>query len=150
MRSGAAGDDRLGDGDHLGIGLTLGDAELRSPNLLCGAQCEQRHPDTARLYHDHPLAPAEGKAPDPDDSGLGHCRADHPERLDRNRTIGIDVVRAVEIDRIDVAAWYKFLQVDDLCAFDIERLQLVGGEGEELAAAVFVSFDDLALVDLLA
>ena len=57
-------DDRLGDGDHLGIGLTLGDAELRSPNLLCGAQCEQRHPGTARLYHDHPLAPAEGKAPE--------------------------------------------------------------------------------------
>jgi hypothetical protein len=35
---------------------------LCGPNLLCGAQCEQRHPGTARLYHDHPLAPAEGKA----------------------------------------------------------------------------------------
>jgi hypothetical protein len=32
----------------------------------------------------------------------------------------------------------------------IERLQLLGGEGEELAAAVFVSLDDLALLDLLA
>jgi len=35
-------------------------------------------------------------------------------------------------------------------SFDIERLQLLGGEGEELTAAVFVSFDDLALLDLLA
>ena len=34
--------------------------------------------------------------------------------------------------------------------FDIERLQLVGGEGEELAAGVFVSFEDLVLVGLLA
>ena len=33
---------------------------------------------------------------------LGHCRADHPERLDRDRTIGMDEVRAVEIDQIDV------------------------------------------------
>src|SRR2546423_4983900 len=31
-----------------------------------------------------------------------------------------------------------------------KRLQLLVGEGEELAAAVFVSFDDLALLDLLA
>ena len=53
--------------------------------------------------HDHPLAPAEGKAPKPDYTNLGHCRADHPEHLDRDRAIGIDEVRAVEIDRIDVA-----------------------------------------------
>jgi len=33
---------------------------------------------------------------------------------------------------------------------DIERLQLLGGEGEKLAAAIFISFDDLALGDLLA
>ena len=77
-------------------------------------QRKQRHPGTARLYHDHPLAPAEGKAPEPDDTSLGHCRADHPERLDRDRAIGIDVVRAVEIDRIDVTARHKLLQVDDL------------------------------------
>src|SRR2546423_15116699 len=31
-----------------------------------------------------------------------------------------------------------------------KRLQLLVGEGEELAAAVFVSFDDPALLDLLA
>src|ERR1700738_128021 len=48
------------------------------------------------------------------------------KRLDRDRAIGIDEVRAVEIDRIDVATRYKLLQVDDLCAFDIERLHLVG------------------------
>src|ERR1700732_2406556 len=44
----------------------------------------------------------------------------------------------------------QLLQVNNLLAFDIERLQLLGCEGEELAAAVFVSFDDLALLDLLA
>jgi hypothetical protein len=60
------------------------------------------------LYHDHPLAPAEGEAPEPDDAGLGHCRADHPEHLDRDRAIGIDEVRAVEIDRIDVSPATNF------------------------------------------
>jgi len=45
---------------------------------------------------------------------LGHCRADHPERLDHDWPIGIDVLRAVEIDRIDAAARYKFLPIDDL------------------------------------
>src|ERR1700736_5544892 len=38
----------------------------------------------------------------------------------------------------------------NLAIAHIERLQLLGGEGEKLAAAVFVSFDDLALLDLLA
>src|SRR5260370_25597766 len=56
----------------------------------------------------------------PHDPGTGEeiekreGRADHPERLDRDWTIGIDVVRAVEIDPIDVAAQYKLLQVDNL------------------------------------
>src|SRR5947209_4794354 len=95
----------------------------RSPSALpncggrtspCSAQRKERHPGTARLYHDHPLAPAEGKAPKPDDTNLGHCRADHPEHLDRDRAIWIDVVRAVEIDRIDVVAHHKLLQVDNL------------------------------------
>jgi hypothetical protein len=49
------------------------------PNIACSAQCEQRHPGTARLHHDHPLAAAEGKAPEPDNTSLGHCRADHPK-----------------------------------------------------------------------
>ena len=40
--------------------------------------------------------------------------------------------------------------LDYLGAFDVERLQFLGGEGDELAATVFVPFDDLAFVDLLA
>src|SRR5580704_17167436 len=80
-------DDRTRDCHHLGIELALGAAELWCPNIACSAQCEQRHSVTARLYHDHALAPAEGEAPEPDDSGLGHCRADHPECLDRDRAI---------------------------------------------------------------
>ena len=60
------------------------------------------------------MTTAEGEAPEPSDAGLGHGRADHPERLDRDRTIRIDEVRAVEIDRIDVVARHKLLQVDNL------------------------------------
>jgi hypothetical protein len=77
---------------HLGIEIALGAAELWCPDIACSAQCEQRHPDTARLYHDHALAPAEGEPSETGDSGLGHCRADHPERLDRDRTIGMENV----------------------------------------------------------
>jgi hypothetical protein len=44
----------------------------------------------------------------------------------------------------------KLLQVDDLGAFDIESLQLLRGEGNELAELIFVSFDDLFPLDLLA
>jgi hypothetical protein len=40
---------------------------------------------------------AEGKAPKPDDTNLGHCRADHPERLDRDRAVRIDEVRAATL-----------------------------------------------------
>jgi hypothetical protein len=76
---------RTRDCHHLGIEVTLGAAELWCPNIACSAQREQRHPGTPRLYHDHALAPTEGEPSEPDDSGLGHCRADHPERLDRDR-----------------------------------------------------------------
>jgi hypothetical protein len=41
-------------------------------------------------------------------------------------------------------------EVDHRGAFDVERLQFLEGERDELAATVFVSFDDLAFVDLLA
>src|ERR1700730_18161903 len=98
----------------------------------------------------HETLPRRRIASEPDDSGLGHCRADHPERLDRDRTIGIEIIRAVEIDGIDIVRRHELLQIDHLRAFDIERLQLLGGEGDELAAGVFVSLDDLTLVDLLA
>src|SRR6476660_9823531 len=95
----------------------------RSPSVL--PNCGTRTSPAARNVNsaipvprgstnDHPLAPAEGKAPKPDDTYLGHCRADHPEHLDRDRAIGIDEVRAVEIDRIDVVARHKLLQVDNL------------------------------------
>src|SRR5438270_146867 len=93
---------------------------------------------------------SEGEPSEPDDAGLGHCRADHPERLDRDRTIGMEIIRAVEIDGIDIIRRHELLQIDHLRAFDIERLQLLGGEGDEFAAGVFVSIYDLTLVDLLA
>src|ERR1700730_7943380 len=88
-------DDRTRDCHHLGIEVALNAAELWCPNIACSAQCEQRHSDTARLYHDDALAPAEGEAPEPDASGLGHCRADHPERLRNSSTFGLgDGVKA--------------------------------------------------------
>src|ERR1700739_1407267 len=94
----------------------------RSPSALpnCGARTSLAPRSvnsaipTARLYHDHALAPVEGEPSEPDDSGLGHCRADHPERLDRDRTIGIDVVRAVEIDGIGIVPRHEVLQIDHL------------------------------------
>jgi len=90
--------------DHLGIKIVVGAAELRRPNFVVGVQCEQCHPDTARLNHDHPLAPAQRQAANPGDPGLRHRGADHPQRLDRGRAVGIEVERGVEIDRIDPPA----------------------------------------------
>src|SRR6516162_6321227 len=49
---------------------------------------------------------------------------------------------SVEIDRIDVGARHE--------ALDIERLELLRGERDELPAIVFVSFNDLRFLDLLA
>jgi hypothetical protein len=44
----------------------------------------------------------------------------------------------------------RSLEIDHLRAFDVECLELLRGKGHEFAAAVFVSFDDLPPVDLLA
>ncbi|HYZ43007.1 MAG TPA: hypothetical protein VE687_20605, partial [Stellaceae bacterium] len=61
-------DDCTRDCHHLGIEIALGAAKLWGPDFACSAQPKQRHPGTARLYHDHSLAPAEGKAPEPDET----------------------------------------------------------------------------------
>src|SRR6266404_2806843 len=66
------------------------------------------------------------QAPDPDDPCVNHCCADHADRLDRHLAIGVEVIWAVEVDRVDFAAGDKHLQVDDLRALQIERLQLGG------------------------
>jgi hypothetical protein len=63
---------------------------------------------------------------------------------------GIEVIRTVEIDGIDVAARHELLQIDHVRAFDVERFQFLGGECNELAALVFVTLDDLFLLNLFA
>ncbi|MBO0719130.1 MAG: hypothetical protein J2P55_17635 [Rhizobiales bacterium] len=65
-----------GDRDHLGIWIALGAAKLRRPDLVGGAQREQRHPSAAWLDHDYPLAPAERQTADPGDIGFGHRPTD--------------------------------------------------------------------------
>jgi len=145
--SGALSNDRLGDRDHLGIEIAFVVAKLRRPNLVCGAQREQRHSGPARFDQHHPLAPAECQPADAGDTSLGHCGTDHSQRFHRDRTIEVKVVRTVEINGIDVATRHEALQIYDLSALDIERLQLLGGECNELAAAVFVSLDDFRLLD---
>src|SRR5215469_1515840 len=82
--------------------------------------------------------------------GVPHCCPDHPEGLIGNPAIGIDVVTGVEINRVDFGARDKGFKIDDLRAFDIERLQLLRGKSHKLAALVFVPFDDLVALDLLA
>jgi hypothetical protein len=81
---------------------------------------------------------------------LGYCRADHPQRLDRDRAVGIEVIRAVEIDGIDVAARHELLQIDHLRTFHVEGLQFLRHECDELAGFVFVTFDDLFFLHNLA
>jgi hypothetical protein len=55
----------------------------------------------------------------------------------------------VEIDGIEVTPWHKLFEVDDLRAFELECLQFLRGKRDELAATVFVAFDDFRLVNLL-
>jgi hypothetical protein len=87
---------------------------------------------------------------DPDFPGLRHRRPDHPERLNRDRAIRIDVIWVAEIHRVDVGARHKGFEVDDFRAFHVERLELGGREGDEPAALVFVAPGDLLPLDLLA
>jgi hypothetical protein len=64
--------------------------------------------------------------------------------------VGIEVIRAIEVDWVDVAAGDKHLQVDDLGTLHVERLQLVRRERYELAALILVSPDDVLFLDFLA
>src|SRR6516225_8010810 len=123
---------------------------IARPNLIGGAQREQCHPASTRLEQDDPLTPAERQTPYSDDTCLGHRRADYRQRLDRDRTVRVEVIQRVKIDGIDVAARHERFQIDHLRALDIERLQLLGGERDELAAIVFISLNDSRFLDRLA
>jgi hypothetical protein len=61
-----------------------------------------------------PLAPAEGKAPEPDDTSFAHCCADYPQRFNGDRTIRIEVIQGIETDRIKITARNKFFQLGPL------------------------------------
>src|SRR5262249_41170199 len=64
--------------------------------------------------------------------------------------VRIDVIRGVEIHRVDLGARDEGFKVGDLRAFDIQGLQLLGGKSHKPAALVFVAFDDRLALDLLA
>ena len=58
---------------------------------------------------------------DPGDTRLGHRGTDQSQRFDCDR-IGVEVIRAVKINGIDVATWHERLEIDNLRALDIEHL----------------------------
>ena len=58
------------------------------------------------------------------------------------------IVRGVEVDRIDRPTGHKAREVYGSGALDIERLQLFGGEGDELSPLELVTFEDLVTLDL--
>jgi hypothetical protein len=51
------------------------------------------------------------RRPSPTTPASGHRRTDHPQRCDCDPAIGIEVIRTVEIDGIDVAARHELLQI---------------------------------------
>src|SRR5580700_6216224 len=52
--------------------------------------------------------------PSPTTPASAIAAPDHPERLDRDRTIGMEIIRAVEIDGIDIVTRHELLQIDHL------------------------------------
>jgi len=62
----------------------------------------------------------------------------------------MEVIRAIEVNWIDLVAGNKHLQVDDLGALQVESLQLVRCECDVVSAFILVSPDDLFFLDFLA
>jgi hypothetical protein len=58
--------------------------------------------------------------------------ADYLKRFDRDRAIRIEVIRAIEVNGSSSSRATELLQVDDLRAFHVERLQF--RRCDELAA----------------
>src|SRR6266404_6970096 len=81
---------------------------------------------------------------------LGHRLADDPEGLGRELTVGMDPIGGVEIDRIDLGAIDKAIEVDDLRRLDLQVLQLLVVDRDVTPALVLVALDDLIAVDDLA
>jgi hypothetical protein len=98
-----------GDGHHLGVELALDGTELRCSNLVCARNVNSDIPVSASAI-----------------------AADYLKRFDRDRAIRIEVIRAIEVNGSSSSRGTELLQVDDLRAFHVERLQF--RRCDELAA----------------
>ena len=147
---GAALDDRLGDRDHVGVGMAVSIAELRPAHFVGAAQRAHQHAAAIRLDKHLPLAARQHDTADTDAPGLFHRLIDHAERLDRDLAVGIDKIRRVEIQRINLVALDEAVEINGLRRFDAQRLQLVVRDDDVLVPLVFVAADDVGALDLLA
>jgi hypothetical protein len=95
-----------------------------------------------------PLAAQDRDASKPDLVAVRHRLPDDPERL--RRQVTVDVIGRVEIDRVDLVAVHKTVEVDDLRGLDLEVLQLVIGDRDIAPAFELVAFDNPITIDNLA
>jgi len=77
-----------------------------------------------------------------------HRLPDDPEC--HRRQVAVNVIGRVEIDRVDLVAVHKTVEVDDLRGLDLKVLQLVIGDRDIAPALELVAFDNPITIDNLA
>ena len=113
----------------------------------------QRHAEqafAAGFESDDVLARGEGHLAERDHALLADRFADHREGLLADFAVRHHIVRAVEIELVDLFPRDEFVDLDHPLAFDGDRFQLLGSQFEVFALADLVALDDVGGFHLLA
>ena len=104
----------------------------------------------AGFERDDVLARGEGDLAERDRAFLADRLADHCEGLLADFAVRHHVVRAVEVDLIDLFPRHELVDLDHPLALDGNRFQLLGGKLEVFALADLIALDDVGGLHLVA
>jgi hypothetical protein len=119
-------------------------------HLVRISQRYAKEPLVARLQRDHVLARREDDPAECNHALLADCLADDRERLLADLAVRHEIVRAVEVQFVDLLLRYELVDLDRPLALDRYRLKLFGLDLDVLALADLVALDDLLGTDLVA
>src|SRR5262249_35193129 len=112
-------------------------------NLAGIAQRDPEKALAARLERDDVLAGGEHDSPERHHAFLADRLANDGERLLTDFAVGSEVVRAAQIELVDLSLRHELVDLDRALALDRDGLELFGLKLDVLALADLVAFDDL-------
>ena len=143
-------DQRLGELQHLGVRLHVGDlVEIGrgGAHLVRRAQRADEHPLVARPDRHHPLPARQHQPRDGELARLAHRLAQHHEGLFGHRAVRRQIVGRVLVNHVDLGRVDEGLDVQRVVRLQPHRLEVAVVDDDVLLVLVLVALDQIRPLD---